>query len=570
MTNPALPQFNVSSSGLAGLWRLEEPSNSATYFDSSENGDNNDMSRTGNVDSVVGANETHNTGSGVNVDGNAYLSISNAAQSRLDPTTQSFTVGGWVNLNSTLAGGRMIISKSDTSQRSYDLRTNAAGRPALVWYNDGSTLLNVTATSGLVLNDWAHIVGVYDRDAGEAHIYINGQLDNTNNTDVVDVFDGTADVAIASLFNSGSPGNQWDGELDEIFFFFGRALTANEVDGVYQNGFADVPLQSGIIGVYAQGRVAPIQSGIIGVYSEGKEPPLQSGIIGTYSEGQEPPLQSGIIGVYAQGTSQAELASGIIGVYAQGTATETIEDIEQEFDGRFFVEVDTTEDFDAETRVTNSNTRDFDAQIRIFRTSPAADVCIFDPSLSGVALSINSNFDFQASGTVQGDRRMIYGRWTFGDFTANSGISELSVLSGKISGVFTTSHVYTTSGIFYTKVEIMDDIGVRSDDDVRIIVTNGQTPTDFLNIIPQVSLSGTPTSGAAPLSVTYTHNITNLGNRSPITKLLDFGDGAANVGSLEPNIIHNYSQIGRYVPVLTILFDDGLIVSDSLLVNPNT
>ena len=78
-----------------------------------------------------------------------------------------------------------------------------------------------------------------------------------------------------------------------------------------------------------------------------------------------------------------------------------------------------------------------------------------------------------------------------------------------------------------------------ADDRVVKIVYSG-TPT-----IPVASFSGTPTSGAAPLSVSFTDSST----QSPTAWYWDFGDGN---NSTVQSPSHSYTSGGQYIVSLTV------------------
>jgi PKD repeat protein len=62
---------------------------------------------------------------------------------------------------------------------------------------------------------------------------------------------------------------------------------------------------------------------------------------------------------------------------------------------------------------------------------------------------------------------------------------------------------------------------------------------------PMAEFTGSPTSGAAPLMVSFS----DLSSGTPTTWAWDFGDGAT---SNEQNPAHTYSAPGRYTVALTV------------------
>jgi len=113
--------------------------------------------------------------------------------------------------------------------------------------------------------------------------------------------------------------------------------------------------------------------------------------------------------------------------------------------------------------------------------------------------------------------------WDFGDGTGSTAQNP--------------SHEYTAAGT-YT---------------VSLTATNGDgsdtaTKTDYIDVTapskPVADFSGTPTSGAAPLTVQFT----DLSSGSPTTWSWDFGDGT---GSTSQNPTHQYTAAGDFTVTLT-------------------
>lgn len=68
--------------------------------------------------------------------------------------------------------------------------------------------------------------------------------------------------------------------------------------------------------------------------------------------------------------------------------------------------------------------------------------------------------------------------------------------------------------------------------------------------VPQANFSGTPTSGTAPLEVTFTDSSTG----SPTNWFWQFGDGET---STEQSPVHEYAEPGTYTVSLSVSTADG-------------
>ena len=74
---------------------------------------------------------------------------------------------------------------------------------------------------------------------------------------------------------------------------------------------------------------------------------------------------------------------------------------------------------------------------------------------------------------------------------------------------------------------------------------------------PVAAFSASPTSGPAPLTVTFSN--TSTGN--PTAWAWDFGDGAK---STDQNPVHTYEKVGEYTATLTVTDQKGNKGSDEI------
>ena len=86
---------------------------------------------------------------------------------------------------------------------------------------------------------------------------------------------------------------------------------------------------------------------------------------------------------------------------------------------------------------------------------------------------------------------------------------------------------------------IYSETGVNGVNDIRV-AADATTPS----VAPVADFTGTPTSGAASLSVTFTDSSTN----SPTSWAWDFGDGGTSTAQ---NPTHSYSTSGVFTVALT-------------------
>lgn len=119
--------------------------------------------------------------------------------------------------------------------------------------------------------------------------------------------------------------------------------------------------------------------------------------------------------------------------------------------------------------------------------------------------------------------------WDFGD--------------GNTSSKQNPSNIYNIEGLYTVGLTVSNDKGASSEIKTNLInVTSGSGP--------QPNFSANPTSGLAPLAVTFT----DLSSGSPTTWAWDFGNG--NVSSVQ-NPTNTYNVAGLFSPSLTVSNAEG-------------
>ncbi|MGC0400163.1 hypothetical protein RKD27_002807 [Streptomyces sp. SAI-126] len=142
---------------------------------------------TGNAPAALTGGATFATdtdrGSALNLNGSsAYAATSGPGVN----TAAGFTVSAWVKLNSVAGANSTFVSQSDDpsvgAANGFQLYYSSGGG---VWafgrHNDDTTSTAFTAAYGAkaVAGKWTHLVGVYDPDADQLLLYVNGHLSAT-------------------------------------------------------------------------------------------------------------------------------------------------------------------------------------------------------------------------------------------------------------------------------------------------------------------------------------------------------------------------------------------------------
>ncbi len=218
-------------SDLRGYWKLDEPG--GTYADLSGRG--NTLTATGNVRWV----EQGYIGSAVELenDGISYLSIAHEVQNGLD-ITGSLTLLGWVKPESYHWNYTIMAAKYQ--HYNYGQHENAGYRFALTddgklqllispdgtAYNPGYELKGSTV---LQTGVWYHVAAVFDAQAREMRLCLNGAPDGSKSVSFKHIHLSTAPFMLgANVDTNGHPTQIFDGVLDE-WRVYARALSESQV-----------------------------------------------------------------------------------------------------------------------------------------------------------------------------------------------------------------------------------------------------------------------------------------------------------------------------------------------------
>jgi PKD repeat protein len=120
--------------------------------------------------------------------------------------------------------------------------------------------------------------------------------------------------------------------------------------------------------------------------------------------------------------------------------------------------------------------------------------------------------------------------WNFGD--------------GHTSSVTNPSHKYSSGGTFTVKLTVTDNDGATDSESYSLSIT--EVPLT-------VTIIGTPTSGVAPVIVSFTPTVS--GGVTPYTYSWSFGDGGTSTLSSPP---HTYSTSGTFTATLTVTDSSSL------------
>ncbi|MFJ6673286.1 LamG domain-containing protein [Actinosynnema sp. NPDC091369] len=204
-------------------WKLDESAGS-TGADSSGSG--NVLTFTGPVSWIGGR-----SGRGVQLDGTSGFGQTGGP---VVDTSRSFSVSTWAYLNKT--GANFTIAGQDGNRvSSFLLQYNAAGKWAVVMptadQDNPSTVVLLSAEDAVV-GRWTHVAAVYDADAKQLRLYVNGLLSAVQ-VGVV-AWNGTGPFTVGRDKWNGVNGHFFPRVVDEVRVF-GRALSHGEIAEVHDD-----------------------------------------------------------------------------------------------------------------------------------------------------------------------------------------------------------------------------------------------------------------------------------------------------------------------------------------------
>lgn len=174
---------------------------------------------------------------------------------------------------------------------------------------------------------------------------------------------------------------------------------------------------------------------------------------------------------------------------------------------------------------------------------------LINGSLSASPTSGNAPLAVSFTGnSLTGGSQYIIGYGDGGDsgvLTASTASCTLDGVSCVVGGIVGANHTYAVAGTYTATLKPYIAccllVATQNLGQVTITVTGGQSAT----------LSATPTSGVAPLVVTFTRP-------SSTNYTLNFGDGTTNVGCMEGDcssptmsVSHTYQAAGTYTATLS-------------------
>ena len=154
---------------------------------------------------------------------------------------------------------------------------------------------------------------------------------------------------------------------------------------------------------------------------------------------------------------------------------------------------------------------------------------------------------FDASLACDTDGDIVTYSWDFGD-------GSTSIRSASETSPAYASHTYSLEGTYSTALTVIDNDGASSTVSVQIEVTASPVPSYATDESPIASFTMSPTSGQAPLAVSFDATGSSDADGAITSYVWNFGDGESSTGA---TAAHTYITEGSYTAQLTVTDDDG-------------
>lgn len=161
-------------------------------------------------------------------------SASTAAPGPIDPTA-SFSVSAWLNFAERNSEYSVAVGQLGEVTGSFGLVVGSTGEWEFSMKKEDRSgpEYTVSANGGPAVpsNSWTHLVGIYDKDAGLLHLYVNGepQAEAALTTPIK----ANGPLTIGHGLSNSLPDSYWSGSVGDVVLYQ-AALTAEQVAQIYQ------------------------------------------------------------------------------------------------------------------------------------------------------------------------------------------------------------------------------------------------------------------------------------------------------------------------------------------------
>ncbi len=211
----------TAPAGLVGAYAFNETSGTTT-LDSSGAGNHGTLLNGASF--AAGKN-----GNAVSLDGvDDYVNLGNPTSLQI---TGSMTISAWINSSAFPVDDAAVVSKRGNTVAGYQLDTTIDRGPRTIGFkltsSAGAQMSRYGAT-GMALNQWYHVAGVYNAAAQTLTVYLNGQTDNGALVGPVTATQQGSGLSVNIGRKPGNPGFEFKGRIDDVRIY-NRALSQAEI-----------------------------------------------------------------------------------------------------------------------------------------------------------------------------------------------------------------------------------------------------------------------------------------------------------------------------------------------------
>lgn len=220
------------STSLIAHWAMEETS--GTRNDSTASGFN-----LSDVNTVLYGTGKQGNCADFEVDNVEYLS--GGDWTGFDNVTK-LSISAWVNMESVGAEARYILCKWDSASQpdgsSFRLYVTSGQKLAIDAYNSSNGYVSGSGNTTINTGTWYHVVMVWDSAAAgnKVQLYVNGSAETMSLSGTVSTIKDTSTTVRLGSAEDTDTGRRWDGLMDEVSVWSGRALSSSEVTTIYNSG----------------------------------------------------------------------------------------------------------------------------------------------------------------------------------------------------------------------------------------------------------------------------------------------------------------------------------------------
>jgi len=228
-------------------------------------------------------------------------------------------------------------------------------------------------------------------------------------------------------------------------------------------------------------------------------------------------------------------------------------------DGQFVIYAEGIGLFDAKLVVGTTDFQAFDALLDIIKIRKNPHIEIIETQITGIGpwtvkiIASGHAFDINNHVIANGIQKADF-VWTDGNKSHLDDVTS----SGAI---FSSSHVYSHSGLYHPIVMGYDKLSTVGSDTINVNLASGIAH-------PYIDLSGTPRAGLIPPPLTVDFAVQVSGIQGSHTVYWDYGNGVTQYNNTSTTMAQ-YAMQGDFIPYVALRDERNIVVVDTLRIGYN-